>query len=69
MEYVDKFSMVECFGNSYDEAACEYIAKIIKERASDDLWYVDFSNMFVTRQATLPPSLNMLIKSIDGKPI
>lgn len=49
MEYVDKFSMVECFGNSYDEEACEHIAKIIKERANDDLWYVDFSNMFVTR--------------------
>ena len=66
---VDEFTMVECFGNSYDEDACKYIAEIIEKRATDKLWYVDFSNMFDTRAETLPQSLNILIKSIDSKPI
>ena len=34
-----------------------------------DLEYVDFSNMFVTRQASLPPSLKILIDSISTHPI
>ena len=47
---VDTFDRVECFGNSYDKEACDYIAETIAARASERLWFVDFSNMFVTRQ-------------------
>ncbi len=61
---VDTFEKVECFGNSYDKKACNHIARLIKTKASQDLSYVDFSNMFVTRQATLPSSLRILIESI-----
>jgi len=45
----DDFTSIECFGNSYDLEACEFIAETITERASDDLHTVNFSNMFVQR--------------------
>ena len=46
---VDQFDRIECFGNSYGLRACKLISEIINEKASDDLYYVDFNNMFVTR--------------------
>ena len=65
LEKVDKFSGIQCTGNSYDVSSCEYIAELIAERATEDFDTVDFSNMFVTRnKATLPVSLKILIDSI-----
>ena len=69
---VDKedFVRFECSGNSYDPTSCEYIAELITNNSSEELWYADFSNMFITRdKATLPPSLKLLIDSISQKPI
>ena len=67
---VDGFTSVECYGNSYDPSSCEYIAELIREKASDELYYADFSNMFVTRSRdTLPPSIKMLVDSLGSRPI
>ena len=68
-EFVDNFNRIECFGNSYDESSCSYVAELIAEKSSPGLHYADFSNMFVTRQKTLPPSLKILIDSVTSKPI
>ena len=43
---------------------------MIRDRSSSELWYADFSNMFVTRgKETLPPSIRMLVDSLATKPI
>ena len=66
----DGFTKIECFGNSYDPTSCKYIADLIRERSSEELWYADFSNMFVTRgKETLPPSIRTLVVSLVDKPI
>lgn len=69
LEKVDNFTKIECSGNSYDLSSCEYIAEIIAEKASDNLYSADFSNMFVTKKETLPPSMEALIGAISLKPI
>lgn len=66
---IDKFSRIECCGNSYDLTSCEYIAEIITEKGSENLYSADFSNMFVTKKETLPPSMTALMNSISTKPI
>jgi len=66
---IEAFDRIECFGNSYDESSCRYIAELIEEKGSDEFYYADFSNMFVTRRETLPPSMKLLIDSISTKPI
>jgi len=66
---IEAFDRIECYGNSYDESSCKYIAELIEEKSSDELYYADFSNMFVTRRETLPPSMKLLIDSISTKPI
>ena len=66
----DKFERIDCSGSSYDESSCAYIAEVIGERSSDDFWYADFSNMFVTRDKTkLPQSLKLLIDAVADKPM
>ena len=66
---VDEFDRVECCGNSYDLTSCEYIAELIESKGSNDLYSANFSNMFVTKKETLPPSIRVLINSIASKPI
>ena len=63
------FNRIVCSGNSYSGDACQMIEKIIDEKSSSDLYYADFSNMFVTRRETLPPSMRILIGAISNKPI
>ena len=43
----DGFNTIECYGNSYNATSCECIAELISRKASEKLWYADFSNMLV----------------------
>ena len=66
----DGFSSIECSGNSYDPTSCEYIAELIRDKAGEDFFKADFSNMFVTRnKQMLPPAIKMLVDSVATKPI
>ena len=43
---------------------------MIEANGSEEMWYADFSNMFVTRDKSLiPPALKSLITSISSKSI
>ena len=69
---VDKqdFDRFLCSDNSFDPTSCEYIAELIQNNSSDEFWFADFSNMFITRdKRSIPPSLKLLIDSVSTKPI
>lgn len=67
---INEFSSVNCGGNSYSVEACEYLASVVKNSASEDLEFVDFGNMFVSRLIEdIPKSLKMLLTAIMDKPV
>ena len=67
---INEFSSFTCSGNSYSVEACEYLATVIKNSASEDLESVDFGNMFVSRLIEdIPKSLKMLLTAIMDKPV
>lgn len=69
LDKIDSFNAIECSGNSYDTTACSYIGELIESKGSEDFHSADFSNMFVTKRETLPPSMTILINSIARFPI
>lgn len=52
---VSSFDRIDCSGNSYDLTSCEYIAELVTEKSRENLWQVNFSNMFVTRSKDILP--------------
>ena len=67
---INEFSLINCSGNSYSVEACEFLASVIKNSASEDLEFVDFGNMFVSRLIEdIPKSLKMLLTAIMDKPV
>ena len=64
------FTAIECSGNSYSLEACKYIAELIKDNASENLYLADFSDMFVSRKIDfMPESIKCLIDAVGDRPV
>ena len=42
VDKIDGFTLIEMGGNAYGLGACYYIAELINDKSSEDLWCADF---------------------------
>lgn len=64
---IEGFTLIQ-LGNSFGVDSCEYIAELIKEKSSEDLWSCDFGGIFNQRKKEeIPKSITFLLDSIMEK--